>query len=57
MLWRPNRSELGAASAWKRGGGVTGETKGRHVWGKKVGNERRDENAERNLRLSTATKS
>jgi hypothetical protein len=51
MLWRPNRSKLCAASAWW----IMGETKGRHVWGKKVRNERRDENAMRNFRLSTAT--
>jgi hypothetical protein len=26
------------------------ETRGRHVWGKKVGNEQREEDAKRNLR-------
>jgi hypothetical protein len=51
MLWSRNRSELGAASTWW----IMGETKGRHVWGTKVGDERRDENAMRNFRVSTAT--
>jgi hypothetical protein len=32
------------------------ETKGRHVWGKKVGNEQREENAKRNFKSTTATK-